>query len=94
MAGIDPIMTRVAYVTTENTGGSLDINGPEGQMQMRRVDPHGVVIQYGGRQLSVHKGLLPILGRFFLAAALLQGEEINAGWDANQTGGFHSETAS
>lgn len=85
---IQPIMTRVAYVTTSNTGGSLDINGPEGQMQMRRVDPHGVVIQFGGQQLSVHKGLLAILGRYFLAAALLQGEEINEGWDSEQTGGF------
>jgi hypothetical protein len=84
---IQPIMTRVAYVTTENTGGSLDINGPEGQMQMRRVDPHGVVLLLGGQQLSVHKGLLPILGRFALAAALLLGEDINADWDKAQTGG-------
>ena len=87
MSGIEPIMTRVAYVTTENTGGSLDINGPEGQMQMRRIDPHGVVIQFGGQKLSVHKGLLPILGRYFLAAGLLLGEDINDGWDAEQTGG-------
>lgn len=85
--GIDPIMTRVAYVTTEHTGGSLDVTGPEGQLQARRVDPHGVVLALGGQKLSVHKDLLPILGRFFLAAALLQGVEINEGWDQAQAGG-------
>lgn len=87
MSGIEPIMTRVAYVTTENTGGSLDVNGPEGQMQMRRADPHGVLIQFGpGVQLSVHKDLLPIMGRYFLAAALALGVDINDGWDAPQIG--------
>lgn len=88
MPGIDPIMTRVAYLTTRNTGGSLAINGPEGQVQMHRVDPHGVVIQFGpGVQLSVHKDLLPIIGRYFLAAALFQGVEINKDWDAEQSEG-------
>lgn len=88
MTSIQPIMTRVAYVTTGNTGGSLDINGPEGQIQMRRVDPHGVIISFGPDvQLSVHKELLPIIGRFFMAAALLQGVAINEGWDAEQFGG-------
>ena len=88
MTGIQPILTRMAYVTTKNTGGSLDINGPEGQIQMRRVDPHGVVIQFGPDvQLSVHKELLPIIGRFFYAAALLQGVDINKDWDAEQFGG-------
>jgi hypothetical protein len=87
MPGIEPIMTRVAYVTTENTGGSLDVNGPEGQMQMRRADPHGVLIQFGPSvQLSVHKELLPIMGRYFLAAALLLGVDLNEGWDAPQIG--------
>jgi hypothetical protein len=86
MPGIDPIMTRVAYVTTEHSGGSLDVNGPEGTLQARRVDPHGVVIMLGDRTLSIQKDLLPIMGRFFLAAALLLGEEINAGWDTEQTG--------
>ena len=85
---IQPIMTRVAYVTTENTGGTLDVHGPEGTVQMRRIDPYGVLIQFGpGVQLSIHKDLLPMLGRFFLAAALLQGVDINAGWDQAQQGG-------
>ena len=88
MTGIQPILTRMAYVTTKNTGGSLDINGPEGQIQMRRVDPHGVVIQFGPDvQFSVHKELLPILGRFAFGAALLLGVDINEGWDSDQSGG-------
>jgi hypothetical protein len=92
VTGIQPIMTRVAYVTTENTGGALDINGPEGQVQLRRRDPHGVVIQFGpGVQLSIHKDLLPLLGRFCLAAALLQGVDINEGWDKTQQRGHVDE---
>jgi hypothetical protein len=88
MPGIEPIMTRVAYVTTSNTGGSLAINGPEGQVQMHRVSPDGVVIQFGPAiQLSVHKELLPIVGRYFLAAALLLGVDINEGWDSEQSEG-------
>jgi hypothetical protein len=87
MSGIEPIMTRVAYVSTEHTGGTLDVNGPEGQLQARRVDPHGVVLMLGAQSISVHKDLLPILGRFFFAAAMLQGVEINEGWDATQVGG-------
>lgn len=85
---IQPIITRMAYVTTENTGGSLDIGGPEGTVQMRRVDPHGVVISFGPNiQLSVDKSLLPILGRFAFAAALLQGVDINKDWDAAEQAG-------
>lgn len=84
---IQPIMTRIAYVTTEHTGGSLDVNGPEGQLQARRVHHLGVVLALNGQQLSVHKDLLPILGRFFLAAALLQGVDINEGWDSAQESG-------
>jgi len=88
---IHPIMTRVAYVTTKNTGGILDINGPEGQIQMRRVDPHGVVIQFGpGVQLSMHKDLLPLLGRYAFAAALLLGVDINKGWDDDESFGSAS----
>jgi hypothetical protein len=92
MARIQPIMTRIAYVTTENTGGALDVNGPEGQVQFRRVDPHGVVVQFGpGVQLSIHKDLLPLIGRFFLGAALLLDVPINEGWDAPQWGGHHDQ---
>lgn len=78
---IHPIMTRVAYITTENTGGSLDVPAPEGMMQVRRVDPHGVRIEIGQEGLSVKKENLAMMGRFFLAAALLLGQDINAGWD-------------
>lgn len=90
MPGIHPVMTRYAYVTTANTGGSLEINGPEGQVQFHRVDPHGVVIQFGpGIQLSVHKDLLPLMARYLLGASLLLGVDINEGWDAPQYGGHH-----
>jgi hypothetical protein len=84
---IQPIMTRMAYITTTNTGGSLDVNGPEGQVQMRRIDPHGVVIQFGDQSLSIHKDLLPLIGRFFLAAGLILGVDVNEGWDQEQAGG-------
>jgi hypothetical protein len=82
-----PGVQRIAYLTTANTGGSLDINGPEGVIQLRRVDPHGVVMMFHGHQLSIHKDLLPILGRFSLAAAILLGVDINEGWDGDQSGG-------
>jgi hypothetical protein len=87
MTGIDPILTRMAMITTENTGGSLDVTGFEGVLQARREDPHGVVILLGGQKLSIQKHLLPKVGRFFLAAAILLGEDVNADWDARQDGG-------
>jgi hypothetical protein len=77
---IQPIMTRIAYVSTETTGGSLDVPAPEGMIQARRVDPHGVLLLVGGQQYSVDKRHLAMMGRFFLAAALLLGEDINADW--------------
>lgn len=83
---IHPIMTRVAYITTENTGGSLDVPAPEGVMQVRRVDPHGCRIEIGQEGLSVKKENLVMIGRFFLAAALLLGQDINAGWDDKEPG--------
>ena len=75
-------MTRVAYVTTANTGTGVKVTGPEGTLEAVRVDPHGVVLTLNGRQFSINKELLPVLGRYFLAAGLLLGEDINAGWDA------------
>jgi hypothetical protein len=78
---IRPSMTRVAYVTTDNSGGSCQIAGPEGQVQFHRVDPHGVVMQFGDLQLSIHKDSLPVLARYLNAAALLLGVDINEGWD-------------
>jgi hypothetical protein len=92
MAGIHPIMTGIVYVTTENTGGSCQIVGPEGAVQFHRVDPHGVVMQFGEGQLSINKENLPILYRYLAAAALLLGVPLNDGWDSvdgDQTsGGF------
>jgi hypothetical protein len=88
MPDIQPIVTRMAMVTTENTGGALDITGPEGVAEFRRLDPYGVLIQFGpGVHLSVHKDLLPIVGRYFLAAAILLGVDVNDGWDKLQIGG-------
>lgn len=84
MSNLHISMTRVAYVTTENTGGSLDIAGPEGIVQLRRVDPHGVILMFEGRQLSIRRELLPILGRFFYGASMALGDadKINDGWDS------------
>lgn len=83
---IHPIMTRMAFITTENNGGSLDVPAPEGMMQVRRVDPHGCRVEVAGQGLSIRKEDLAVIGRFFLAAALLLGEDINAGWDDKEPG--------
>jgi hypothetical protein len=79
---IHPAMTRILNITTTNTGGSLDVPCPEGTIQCRRVDPHGVIMMANGQQFSIQKNELAIMARFFGAAALLLGEDINAGWDA------------
>jgi hypothetical protein len=75
-------MTRVAYVTTANTGDVLTVRGPEGLLQCKREDPHGVVMVLNGQTLSINKELLAIIGRYFLAAGILLGEDVNANWDA------------
>lgn len=77
---------RVAFFTTTNTGGSMDMNGPEGQVQLRRADPHGVIMMFGDRQFSIQKHFTPILGRYFLAAGVLLGQDINEGWDTPEGG--------
>lgn len=84
MPSIPPSMTRVAYISTDYTGGSLDLMCPEGMLQARRADPGGVLLQIGGVKLSIQKADLPAVGRFFLAAALMLGEPINEGWDGPQ----------
>jgi hypothetical protein len=84
---IHPIMTRIANVDTSVTGGSMQLAGPEGTVQFHRVDPHGVVMQYAGQQLSINKELLPVLGRYAMAAALLLGVDINEGWNQEQVAG-------
>lgn len=81
MTNIHPIMTRVAYVTTENTGGSLDVPTPECVMKARRVAGGGVLVMVQDRWASIQSKDLAIIGRFFLAAALLLGEDINKDWD-------------
>jgi len=81
MGGLILPERRLLYVTTANTGGSLDINGPEGTAQFRRADPHGVVMLWAGRPLSIGGHLLPEVARFFAAAAIRLGVDINEGWD-------------
>jgi hypothetical protein len=81
---VQPIMTRLVPVTTEHTGGTLDLTGLEGVAQFRRIDPHGVVMMFGGQQLSIPADVLPLVGRFFLAAAMVLGQDVTAGWDAEQ----------
>jgi hypothetical protein len=80
-------LTRIAYVTTANTGAEATITTPEGTIQMTRFDPDGVILHVDGKTFSLSKDALPLLGRFFLAAALQLGVDINAGWDQEQTGG-------
>jgi hypothetical protein len=72
---------RLLYLTTGNTGGSLDVTGVEGQAQFRRLDPDGVRMLYAGQYLSIDKDALPTVARFFGAAAVLLGVDINEGWD-------------
>jgi hypothetical protein len=75
-------MTRVAYVTTANTGDVLTVRGPEGLLKCKREDPHGVVMTLNGQTLSINKELLAVIGRYFLAAGILLGEDVNLNWDA------------
>lgn len=82
-----PGLMRVAYVSTANTGASMTVLAPEGVIKFDRVDPHGVMVTIGGQTYSVTKDALPMAGRFFLAAALVLGVDINAGWDGEQAGG-------
>lgn len=77
-------MTRVAYVTTENTGEQCQITTGQGVVRLDRVDPHGVLIVAAGQEFGVTPANLPYIGRFFLAAALKLGVDINEGWDAPQ----------
>jgi hypothetical protein len=92
VTGIHPIMTGMVYATTENTGGSCQVAGPEGAVQFHRVDPHGVVMQFAGNDLSIGKEHLPVLARYLAAAAMLLGVPLNEGWDSpdggQTTGGF------
>lgn len=78
---------RVAYVSTTNTGAHMTLATPEGVIRFRRIDPHGVLMEIGGQTYSVTKDALPFAGRFFLAAALMLGVDINAGWGGEQSGG-------
>jgi hypothetical protein len=80
-------MTRIAYVTTANTGAQATVTAPEGVVVFERFDPHGVVLSVAGNVYSISKDALPYLGRFFLAAALELGVDINASWNGPQMGG-------
>lgn len=80
-------MTRIAYVTTANTGAQMTVTAPEGVIRLERVDPDGVVLSVAGNVYSISKDALPYLGRFFLAAGVSLGVDINHNWDAQQTGG-------
>lgn len=81
-------MTRVAYVTTEHTGGHMDINTAQGVIHLFTAQPDGVVVEVAGQTYNISKEGLALVGRFFLAAALNCGvADINAGWDQPQFGG-------
>lgn len=74
-------MIRMAYVDTMTTGAQMLVDAPEGQLAAQRVDPHGVIIVMGGEQRSVTPAGVLEMGRFFLAAAVMLGVDINEGWD-------------
>lgn len=81
-------MTRVAYVTTEHTGGHMNINTAQGVIKLVTQSPDGVVVEVAGRTYNISKEGLALVGRFLLAAALNCGvADINAGWDQPQIGG-------
>lgn len=83
--------TGMLYFHTGNTGGSLDITGPEGVAQIRRVDPHGVVMLFADHRLSIGRDSLPTIARYFAAAAAVLDVDINDGWDDGLPGrGFPS----
>lgn len=77
---------RMAWISTHHTGGSLDLPGPEGLLQVRRADPDGVILMLGTERLSIRKEDLPTIGRFFLAAGLMLGQDVNEAWDAGRDG--------
>jgi len=70
---LHPVVERLMYVSTAYTGGSMDVTGPEGVAQFRRCDPHGVVMMYGGKQLSIRKEDLITISRYFAAAGIILG---------------------
>jgi len=70
---LHPVVERLMYVSTAYTGGSMDVTGPEGVLQFRRCDPHGVVMMYGGKQLSIRKEDLITISRYFAAAGIILG---------------------
>jgi hypothetical protein len=70
-------MIRVCYVDTDRTGGGIEVTGAEGTLRIRREDPHGVIMLFNGQQLSITKNALADIGKFFLAAAIKLGEDID-----------------
>jgi len=70
---LHPVVERLMYISTAYTGGSMDVTGPEGVAQFRRCDPHGVVMMYGGKQLSIRKEDLITISRYFAAAGIILG---------------------
>jgi len=70
---LHPVVERLMYISTAYTGGSMDVTGPEGTAQFRRCDPHGVVMMYGGKQLSIRKEDLITISRYFAAAGIILG---------------------
>lgn len=76
--------TRMAWVTTENTGQYMEIRTAQGVIRLRRVDPHGVEVEFGGTAYGITAPHLAMVGRFFLAAGLQLGQDINEGWDQPQ----------
>lgn len=77
-------LSRHAWINPNITGAGMTIRTGQGVITLRRVDPHGVEIVFGGVAYGVTSPHLALIGRYFLAAAILQGQDINADWDGPQ----------
>ncbi len=81
-------MIRKAWINTAGTGRGMEVRPPEGLIQMETREPHGVLILVNGKdKLSVSAESLPYMARYFWAAALLCGVDLNEGWEGTQEGG-------
>jgi len=78
------MLARQAWVDPSNTGAFMQIRTAQGLIELRRVDPHGVEVIFNGVAYGITAPHLAIIGRFFLAAGIALGQDINAGWDGPQ----------
>lgn len=79
----------MAYIDTAVTGGTMNLQTPQGTIRFERT-PFGVQMTVNGLPYVISKEGLSVMGRFFLAASILHGQDVNDGWDQPQSGGQQS----